>query len=1370
MPYSPAKATVIPSSYSVNYSTTPRVRPVKADYVPPSEIREQDSCLLSPRRSPIRRRSVTEVARTYTPPPTSTYFPKEPVSFVSHYAREAGPLPAASSLAPLSLPTSAPTTPRVGGTVLEPMQDRDRERERERDIRDFTRDYSTDFNTRYEADRAEAGERSSSARAYDRPEKAGDRPAERAFERPLDRQMDRSERHFDSRPAMAERERRYVDSCNMDDDKDRRIKEIEKELFTEQRKRSELEAKLLELQSSSTIRVLEGKVAGLQSMLEEKSLEHERTMSHGANTQMRVNELLNNYNHANSIVEDLENQLGHHVVRIQELERNLEKSMQQKENLESLLESHQRSANIEKREHEDALAEKERTEHALRSDLRVKTRQAEEAEMEKLSCRDEITSLHKELERTKMRLNDIISERGNIERRAVEAEEHAERLGSQNAQLKVVSEGLKSELDRESDKTRSVINDLRASEAQRVELEERMRHAEQEVSRLMALEDKCNYLEGGLERAEEDIRNELKMHNETRQRLKEAEERLGDVSRLQHQLLQAEAEVAAKTEAIERMHETIEGHSATVNKLKGDVEKERKTIDTLHHELESCAEYKRNAESKILSLEREAQRASELDGKLRTYEDLLDERGNELRQAHAETARAGMATKELKHRLAEIEELDRRLEHLMHEKKGLEDELTRQQTIQGHVEGENQALIRQLETNQFALEAEHGQVLELDAMLREAKQQLALQSAIELQCHQLEAELNARNTELGKERVMAESEAMRAKHLEAELDAVHERQMVFDANFSKQVAAVEKLQIENGKQSVLVQEKDKDISRLTKELETKESEVQSLRESNGKLKVQLEEQDTRISNLEERETRRTELVEQQMADNTKLKETNSDLSSRLSEEVEKRTRLESQIVQKESEAVKANTLLGKVKALEELNSRKTQDLDALAAQVTSLRSQISAYESDAKHTSQLEARIKESKDQLRRQLEDIERLENEEGRKATALAEARKELERESERLRNKECQLEEERARSAAIAERVQRLEAAAAARSSLEGKIAGLEILAESKEAELRSILEDNSHLRHKLKELESELGGRARVEDVMHEAQTQLMMKNDTISRLEKEEEKRRLIVDEQHKELVLAGEKIRKLEIDLQAMSTKKLEAEARVQELLREGGMKVRADEGELRERMMANERLQAECRELRDRTVNAERQARMREQRAEDLEDDVKRLRHMLQQTDEEKGGLAGEINELRRQVLQERNAAAQSTSKLAELESDFKLQKEKEERLAKSMGEDVRELKMKYEQKVRTLEQRVAEEKSKAEAGEREAARLREELTYLGTARAKSLHAADDNMSIAGRSDLGAVLIREKADSLASEWERTKESVSRLREQLKHG
>ena len=324
--------------------------------------------------------------------------------------------------------------------------------------------------------------------------------------------------------------------------------------------------------------------------------------------------------------------------------------------------------------------------------------------------------------------------------------------------------------------------------------------------------------------------------------------------------------------------------------------------------------------------------------------------------------------------------------------------------------------------------------------------------------------------------------------------------------------------------------------------------------------------------------------------------------------------------------------------------------------------------------------------------------------------------------------------------------------------GKLSGLEILAESKESELRATLAESTQLRQKVKELENQLSQRARVEDVIQEAQTQLQIKNDTISRLEKDELKRRGVLDEQYKDLISMGEKVKHLEINLQSESMKRVETEARLKEIVREGEMRIRTEEGETRERDLEVHRLSNEVREAKDKLSITEKHLRLHDSRIGESQEESTRLRIVLAKAEEEKGSLSAEVADLRRQLETEKTLVARA----ADYESELGIQRDREER-------SLRSVQMACEQKMR-------EERSRSERLEKEILKLKEELAFSANShqsmtRGRSYETAATSESVGSfPSDYQSLHLRDKADNLAAEWERTKESVARLQSQLKQG
>eukprot|EP01060_Flectonema_neradi_P035956 TRINITY_DN6770_c0_g1_i2.p1 TRINITY_DN6770_c0_g1~~TRINITY_DN6770_c0_g1_i2.p1 ORF type:complete len:1440 (+),score=435.73 TRINITY_DN6770_c0_g1_i2:442-4320(+) len=1136
------------------------------------------------------------------------------------------------------------------------------------------------------------------------------------------------------------------------------VAETEDLLQNERKARSKVEEKYLELQSASTVRIMEGKIAGLQSMLEDKVYQQEQIHAEKASLEGKINSLETDRLDLQHIINDLETRAGHSGIAQQELQRQLDTARSEIKVMENDYAAKREKWHQVELQHQQEILERDRNEDAMNQELRTKNRIVQEIEMEKASQVDQIHALQSELDALTRHIESIEKEKQTIHDTLMEAHRDVEIISSESEQRKVVTDGIKEELQRESEKVRSMLADLRSADNQRVELENRLRATDHEVSRLLAVEENSKYLTESLTRTEEDLKNESANHTEARERIAELENRLKETKELQFHLQQAEAEVAAKNEAIERMHGSIERNASETTQLQQEISKGREVANALQNEVEAAREHAASLSDKMVGLEMEAQRCNVLEGKIRMFEELLERKTDELRVATTETTKASMAARELQHRLGEIPELERKVEAAQQEHNEL---LFHQKDILAELQNAD-ARVKELESHigsqNATMESDKVRIAELEGLIQNQQHELAEGATLHQHIADLEAAHCNTKNDLEAARNETASTNQEKSLLQHELDSTKSILSQQQERVEQQLAQIETLQVESGKQLILLQEREKDHTRMVSELEQRSGEINDLKHDLRLLKEEFDQLSTTKASLEEQNATITDSMDTCKREMLKLKEDLSLKTAQLSTENEKSADLQVKVVSMEADAVKSSTLEGKIAALQEVNESKTKELESTRQLVNTLKEKLEDANAEAELSSQLEARIKDLRTQVSIQLSDLERLEAEESRKAAALIEAKKELDKEVEKGRSRDKQLEDERARSSAIQERLQRLEAAAAARSTLEGKLSGLEILAESKESELRATLSETGQLRQKVKELEGQLSQRARVEDVIQEAQTQLQIKNDTIARLEKDELKRRGVLDEQYKELISMGEKVKQLEVNLQSESMKRVETEARLKEVIREGEMRIRAEEGETRERDLEVHRLTAEVREARDKLSITEKHLRLHDCRISESQEESNRLRIVLAKAEEEKGSLSAQAADLKRQLEAEKSLVA----KAADYETEIGLQREREDR-------SIRSIQMACDQKLR-------EERSRSERLEKEILKLKEELAFSANAhnsmtRGRSYETTATTESVGSYTrDFQSLHLRDKADNLAAEWERTKESVARLQSQLKSG
>ncbi|KAJ9454505.1 hypothetical protein DIPPA_04633 [Diplonema papillatum] len=1148
----------------------------------------------------------------------------------------------------------------------------------------------------------------------------------------------------------------------------KKLEHAEAELFDEQRKRAAAEARNLELQSSSCVRVLEGKISGLQVLLEQKTGEYEKCSSQKLAAQQQSDELAHAVGRSNAAVQELEVESGHQAVVIAELEKELDKAKRVIADLERGLDEQFEKERLAKLEHSAAAAAREREDSELKGVIRSKSRQIQDLEMERLSFSEEISLLQKDMTTMHGELRDALVAKDELEARVVAAQQAEECFENKDAQRQIIAEGLKRELEREIDKSQTLLTDLRAAERQRIELEERLRLVQQQLQKLPAIEERNLFLEETVQKLETELDVETQAHRDSRQHIKELEHNLSQVGELKQLLAQAEAEANAKTEALARMHQTLESHTQEVAFLQGELDRAAARAAAVQADMDTVEHRNSKLTGEVDQLGREVSHMQALREEVRAQRDKVDAKSDEIRQLNAELARARMADRELQHRVQEIAELDEKLAATMRQRSDVLDELSRLQVAAGRLEEDNSHLAQQLENTKQLLHSESSQVSSLESTCRSLQQQVSVQPHLEAQIQTLHNDVNNCSSEIESLTCLLDQRMATIKHLEEQLDFQQQQQQALEAANTQQVVTIESLQVESGRHLIVMQERDKSIARLAAE---HEDAMKELNDANTRLQQMAADGAAAAqesTDLQSKVDALTSELRQIAEQREQLKLECSELAAALAAEQERCRKLDGRVIAVETEAVRCNTLEGKIEALQGVNSARSRENEDLVAAVNQLRQQLRCTEQDVANAASLEVRVKDLRVQLAQQVEDMERIEQDDSKKAIALAEARKELEREVERVKSTTRYLEDERAKAQMLTDRVHQLEAAAAQRSSLEGKIAGLEILAESKESELQGLLHENNALRQKTKKLEAELGSQARVEDVVHEAQTQLLIKNDAIARLEKDETKRRQLLDDQHREIIGLGDKVRALEAELGKEGAKRMDSEARLQEISKELTVKSRADEAESRDRAMQAERMTAEMRDVKDKVYGYERSLRIASQKLADAEDVVAQHRAALQRADEEKHQLVRETQEWRNEVQKEKTRCGGVSNRMAELEGELRLQKEKEERLAKTLTAELQDTAAKLDAKLR-------DERCRSAALERETLKLREELQYLSGALSRSAPgqaylAPPQQQQQHEAASYDASQLRSKAEHLANEWERTKENVTLLREQLMHG
>eukprot|EP00756_Hemistasia_phaeocysticola_P050266 Hpha_TRINITY_DN2497_c0_g1::TRINITY_DN2497_c0_g1_i1::g.24655::m.24655 len=1032
------------------------------------------------------------------------------------------------------------------------------------------------------------------------------------------------------------------------------LRQKEKELYEQKRRVGDLEVQLGEAQSSSALRVLEGKVAGLQGLLDDRAVEHERLLGSREEMRGRLEETIAARERDAERIDALEKERGEQIVHTEELRRELAREQRKGAGLQQDVDAQQERAHAAEQMRGAVEQELERAEQSMRGDARARQRELREMELDRLSLREQLVGLQKQLEEAHQRCAHFEAAAQDVDRRFVEQREDRERAEAAAARQGVVAEGLERELEREQERCQALLADLRQGEQQRIALEGRLGEMEAALSEKAVLRDHLRQSQDQIAQAESVAAEERERHEHTRQLLAEQEERLQDVAWLQHSLQQAEADAAAKAEAIERLHAMNCEMERSAAETREAYEQQHHSVAATSAELDgerrACREWQRRAEQ----LDGEAHRAAELERALRETEQLLASREQALAAAESEAARGGQAAVELEQRLRELQELEGMLMQERASAEELSRRLRQADDRNARLEAESQRVQARADQAAAGLEAERQQVAQRDAQIGELRQQTAAKAALEHRISQLQLQMEDATEEFTRERLRngetLHAEQQRTLAAQTEAAAGAQRAAMLERELELRTRLVDELQTDKGRQSVLQEKHARAAMKLEQELALRDESLRKAKEELeaatgelGRVKGQVQLLESRAGDWELESKR-------QARENEDATAALSTATAQLNAERDRAQGLESRLQAQERDAVRTATLEGRMQALEAVHEANLRELEEAQKSLSDTRIKLKDAEAAAQRTKSLEDRVQDLSKQLQRQEDDMERIEQEQSRERLALTEARRELEREAERGRVREGQLKDANARAETAQGRVTILERSAAERGAVQGKLAGLERLAEAKEQELAAAEEQRAALRQRVTDLELQLQQRRGTDEVTRDLEGQLSVKQETVSRLELEVARRQSDLDQRERELRKCEERAAVLDQELAEQSSLRLTAESRLRELQRELERRDWQASEDLRELGMHSERSEAQNREAKTRMMGAERDAEELRLRAKDLSQELSRLRRELQKSDSDRLSVVRELNDIKRQAnrdSQEQRSSIQDVKRL---------------------------------------------------------------------------------------------------------------------------
>lgn len=939
-----------------------------------------------------------------------------------------------------------------------------------------------------------------------------------------------SQQHVSALRAEADRSGRLIESLQADVmSRTSDLNQMRERQLHLERRLLDAEAELQRGGGGANHRVLAGKVSALEDLVRAKQAEIEDEQRRLKMSELRLVEAGEQAAQLRGTVEAKDREIGETAVALREV-------LRAKERVEHQM-----------RESHEAERELERKVDDLTEQLRAA---GESSEVEQRQHKEDVRAKSRELGRLEVILASLQEELKEAAALKVNHEKEIELLRQQAANssrdakgwqarqeavqvLQATETAAKEDAQREVTRLRSesaILHDeLRAHAKQCEQYEALLREADKEREVREALDAQVRVLQASFERQEHDFNALRTQHESVVRRCGTLEQEAAKVVGLERKAAEFEALAELRLEQVEKgrqresmlqteLETTTEQHGSA----RMECEEARRDFVLSH---ERCL----HLQKEIVDLEQQQALIGEAQARMSQLNDAYEQRTAEVnhmvielqswqlrfKEADAEATnlrsfvvkvqsaeeRFSAAQEQIRQRedmiramerkMATFEQQGREYEEMKHSMANtianLEQEMVRvngQLADRGSLESRLQSAIHELGVRAEELSRERNKVLDLQARGRErdeiAAQERNKRGDAETHAHHLQSELTKVQVELGRVTVQLEScerERARLEHL------LQQR----TAQMEDKVAHADRMER-------ALQEKDEELR------------VRAITDTNVRHEIELGELRARELGSLLAQARRT--VDEQKEQVRKADEERRHLAQR----AELLSRVEEKLIGAEA-ALRA----------------RDEDLAASSRAVSQLKQKMKEMQAEHTVLRQAEQRVIELKALMDRQSLHLEQAEKEDAAKSQKIIEKEREVGRAREKLAATQGELDAEKMRRSQAEATARELEAAGQKAVQLEGQLAGVSQVLSQRTRDLEEQRHLVNELRERMRERNGGAGGKGNGGHMMTmiggslsaaEMDAKVRAKDETIARLEQEEQRRHALVDSLRRDLAAA----------------------------------------------------------------------------------------------------------------------------------------------------------------------------------------------------------------------------------------------------------
>ena len=684
-----------------------------------------------------------------------------------------------------------------------------------------------------------------------------------------------------------------------------------------------------------------------------------------------------------------------------------------------------------------------------------------------------------------------------------------------SAQESIVSDELKYEVGRYKKIVAELRDEILAQEEAREETDLVILELEKDKKARQVLEGQCRSAQAKIHELELTIDGLRSSLDEGKRRLAAAHEECSAIPSLEQQLGELRSLLQGKALTVERMSVTERDNLSTIERLKTEVDAARERESSMVQEAVEQASTISRLERRVDDLNAEIKQRNSLVDDLRGLRRAVDERDQEVSRLQGDVASWQDKCRDLNDDVETLLSIKKQFDELVLERQELFRVVDEKEAEIVELHREAAVSHANLRHKEDELRQSQDLVESLEGQVQRQNQLLSDRSALESKCRQLTHELSANAHEALRERDRTADALSRIAAKDEALDAERARRAELEQRSSELLQEVGRVQLEQGKCAVMLEASERELVRVSKDLELRLQQADQLSAELTVCRRQIQGKDSDMQSA---------LVKERIAE-----ERSSQLATQLSGYQEEVSRLRGIVEQQDAKllaldgvsgaladsAHRESTLKAKIDELDKNSKRCESETSELSALLSQLRDKNRELAADAQLSVKLKSQLVEAKAGAEKLQQLLDGCEKEDAAKAKLLLEKERESSRLREKVSAQSSDLEAERARKKSLEHRIKELEAECARASTLDGQVAGLNMIIAQRTADLEEERNANADLRARLRGNDRSASQRAL--QATADLEAKLTAKEDAIVLLETEIKKRQAGMEQMRREL-------------------------------------------------------------------------------------------------------------------------------------------------------------------------------------------------------------------------------------------------------------